>query len=260
MFALLLIFSDRMNAEAKENTKYLFIGDSRFVGMSTAVTDADDVDWICKVDEEDSWILESEQWNKIKKYPKSTSIIYGFGVNNLEQSDDNIKGLKKLINTFDRVYFNYVGPVDEKIEKKYKYTIKNKNIESFNNYIVNKGLEIKEINSYRFLTELPFDTGDGLHYTSSTYKEQYKFIRSEIEDYESFGTGEIVINDSIVGKRIKKTDNISRINTEIQKQTEFESFMNKVITMTGDNFILVFIGVVVVVWLILLKLLYWFLK
>lgn len=156
-----------------EEKKLLFTGDSRFVGMK---------------DLSDGEIFFAESG---KGFPYFCSlqdsiknenidiIVVGFGVNDLYNVKKYVEYLNNNPFSAD-VYFLTVNPVDEYTEKKYGYTITNKDIDEFNSYIKESAVYYKVLDTNSYLNSIGFETKDGLHYTDETYQNIYEYIIKEI--------------------------------------------------------------------------------
>ena len=193
----------------------IFIGDSRFVGMKSAVnSSSDNVTWICESSKGYSW-LESTAIPKVEKIVKDNkkyNIVINLGVNDL----GNINKYISLFNSMskDSKYKNCniivvsVNPVDEKIEKIHGYTVKNNDIKSFNNKLKN-GLNnsIKFCETYSSIIS-NFDTSDGVHYKDNTYKDIYAGIKSCLANSTSSSNGTDNVSTSLkseISSYIKKS-------------------------------------------------------
>lgn len=166
--------------ETKKYSRYVFVGDSRYVGMS-GFAEQEDV-FICQVNMGYNFLVD--KMKEIKKNCDSdTALIIGLGVNDLKYSSDNyISKINEMAETLDcTIYYMLVNPVDENAEKSSGYTVKNEDIDTFNKKLVNgfnKKVKIVDTNSY--LKEVGFDTVDGLHYTTETYQNIYNFIKDNL--------------------------------------------------------------------------------
>lgn len=162
--------------------KYILVGDSRFVGMQK----------VCK-DNKDIYIAENgvsypfleKNINTIKNsVTKDSVVVIGLGVNDVNYNVDKyINGINNLYETLGcKLCYMLINPVDEKKEEEYGYSVKNSKIAEFNNKIkkeLNSNIQIIDVNSY--ITNKGFDTVDGLHYTSNTYKDIYEHLKNSIK-------------------------------------------------------------------------------
>lgn len=150
----------------------LFVGDSRFVGMRDTV-DSDDM-WFCKVGQGYSWF--SKNIEDIESLvDDNTVIVFGLGVNDLY----NISRYEGVEKYFDRMYYISVNPVDEYLEERYGYSIRNIDIEKFNARI-QLMYKKRYIDCNSRLHLVGYSTVDGLHYTKSTYRTIYTYVRLRV--------------------------------------------------------------------------------
>ena len=158
---------------------YVFVGDSRFVGMKGAVKSkaGNDIEFVAKVGEGLSW-LKKQAPDLYQKTGKT--IIFNFGVNDLHNASKYVDFYNSMPEEFmkkNTLVFMTVNPVDEAKEAEHGYKIKNKDIEKFNNKM-KSGLDkqyfhIIDTNTYIQLKD--FKTTDGLHYNNDTYKLIFKY-------------------------------------------------------------------------------------
>ncbi len=166
----------------KFSGSYLIVGDSRVVGMDSAVSDAK-TKFIGKVSMGYTW-LKSTAGPQVESYlagnPKLT-VVFAFGVNDLGNASKYISYYKSLKKEYPQAtfYFLSVNPVDEQVAAANGYTVKNSQIKAFNKQI-KSAFSGKYINSYSYLNKNGFSTADGIHYTSATYQKLYQFILSKI--------------------------------------------------------------------------------
>lgn len=148
---------------------YCFIGDSRFVGMQQMADTDEDILWIAEVGAGAGWYWDNHYI--VSELDRDTVIIYELGVNDLD-AGACIKALQDLENIgFRHIYFTSVTPVDEAKCAQYGYTVRNYQIEEFNQ-IVRKNLpyNVASMDSYEYLLAMGFGTEDGVHYTGYTYQ------------------------------------------------------------------------------------------
>lgn len=163
-----------LRGKEKRQKQYIFLGDSRFVGMSQTECGKKDV-YIAKVSQGLKWFMEQRE--KMERYDSCSSVfIIGFGANDLHNAKryaDYVNGLQLR----GKVYFCTVGPVDEVRGKNHGYQIKNSQIQNFNKVIEDHAKNYKVIPMYQKLMESGFSTADGVHYKSSTYSTLYQYLR-----------------------------------------------------------------------------------
>lgn len=166
-----------------ESIGYIFIGDSRTVGMNDylKIDDNDNIFTVAKVGKGYNWFL-SEGYKEVEKIRKENdyknwTYVFNLGVNDLW----NISEYKYLINSLKNeanLVFVSINPV---IESKVE-TVDNKTIEEFN-----KDISFKLdncVDTYSYLNEIGFDSEDGLHYTKETYTDIYNYEVVEIRKME----------------------------------------------------------------------------
>lgn len=153
---------------------YIFVGDSRFVGMKEAIKDSvdSDVRFVAELGQGLGWLkrVAPDLYNETGK-----TIIFNLGVNDLS----NVSGYVEFYNNLPQDFMENntlvimtVNPVDEQRDAEFGRSVTNSEIESFNNTLKN---ELDKqcyhmIDSYSYLRMSDFETVDGIHYTDSTYK------------------------------------------------------------------------------------------
>ena len=159
---------------SSSNKKFIFVGDSRFVGMQNAVNTGSDI-FIGKVGEGYNYFVSNESNIKSKETSNSILII-GFGVNDLGNVDKYIKYVNNA-GFKSKIYFLTVNPVEE---GKGSYSVKNSSIKSFNNKLKDGAKKYKVIDTYSYLVNNGYETTDGLHYNNATYKKIYNYVKSKV--------------------------------------------------------------------------------
>lgn len=205
----------KSNNKVSKNDKYIFIGDSRTVGMKSAVASNKNDIWSAKVGEGYTWMKNTGVPAVEDKIGKNSKVVILMGVNDLNSNAYitylNSKS-KKWVKKGATVYFVSVNPVDEEKARSNGYTITNKSIETFNKAMKN-GLssDIKYINTYSKINS--FGTTDGLHYTNETYKKIYNCIKgknnSDKANKSSSSKKTSKTNDK---KNVKKEDKTENLN------------------------------------------------
>lgn len=176
-----------LNASGKRvikvfNGKYIFIGDSRMVGMQNSIAPSDTL-YIAKNGQGYAW-LKSTAGVQLQYYLKANpdvKVVLALGVNDLGNVKSYISYYKKLIKDFPKTKFYVlsVNPVNEKIEAKRGYRVKNSSIESFNKKMY-VAFRSRYVNTYKKMKEEGFGTKDGLHYLEADYQKLYATIISKI--------------------------------------------------------------------------------
>lgn len=166
------------------NGKYIFLGDSRMVGMQISKAPADTM-YIAKRGMGYEW-LNSTAGPVLRKYLKSNpnvKVVLALGVNDLRNVQLYIKYYKYLIRKYPKTefYILSVNPVDEAKEALNGYHVKNDRIVSFNKTLRSAFGPSVYINSYDYLKKNGPDTVDGLHYTEAVYKRLYDYIIGKIK-------------------------------------------------------------------------------
>ena len=174
-----------LNASGKNvvkvfNGDYIFVGDSRTVGMQSAIAPSDTL-YIAKNGQGYAW-LKSTAGVQLRYYLKSNpdvKVVLALGVNDLGNVNSYISYYKKLIKEFPKTKFYVlsVNPVNEKIRR---YHIKNSSIEAFNKKMY-VAFRSRYVNTYKQMKQEGFGTKDGLHYLEADYQKLYATIISKIQ-------------------------------------------------------------------------------
>ena len=165
-----------------ENTdlsKYVFVGDSRFVGIQNSLKGFidQDVEIVAKIGEGLKWFKTiAPDLYKMK----GKTIIFNFGVNDLYNADKYIEfynGMPEDFKKDNTLVFMSVNPVDEAKEAEHGFKVKNTDIEKFNDKM-NNGLDkqyfhIVDTNTY--LQRNGFVTTDGLHYFNNVNRQIFEY-------------------------------------------------------------------------------------
>lgn len=180
--------SDDSTGNSTDNTKktaeaYLFLGDSRTVGMDSAVGKQDKVQMRGKVGARYDWFAGtgiSEINSLLKSVSGSAYIFVNMGVNGVDEVNKYISKYKSLA-TSDwkghKIVVVSVGPVDEAEEKKHGYSVTNSQIEDFNKKLKNGISSMSNISYCDIYNNVKgYKTTDGVHYTNDTYKKIYNYI------------------------------------------------------------------------------------
>lgn len=153
-----------------EDCNYVFLGDSRFVGMSNC-KQSNDI-FICKVGEGYNYFCKN-----INNISENDIVIIGFGVNDLGNIDKYIELANSLTN---EVYYLTINPVDEQKERENGYSITNQQIDEFNNKLKENAINYKVIDTNSYLKQNGYSTVDGLHYDNVTYTKIYEYIKKNL--------------------------------------------------------------------------------
>ena len=145
-------------------TEYLFVGDSRTVGLGKTVSG---VSIVAKGGAKITYL--KSVLNNVTKI-RGKNIIFNFGVNDLFKYEKYCAVYKSLPKEFiqnNNVIIMSVNPTDGD-----KYKSWNKDIDKFNKYIKShlpSGVKYLDTNST--LKKTGFSTRDGCHYKATTYKK-----------------------------------------------------------------------------------------
>lgn len=169
------------NNEYNCKTGYIFIGDSRFVGMDDVcnISETDNRFVIAKVSEGYDFLIntalpEAERITQNNSNITDWKYIICLGVNDLYNLDKYIDTYSELCNTIDLIIVS-VNPIE------YHNTISNETIEEFNSKLENiEGIQY--VDSYSILLNNGFGTIDGIHYTDRTYELIYNIINNAIKE------------------------------------------------------------------------------
>ena len=171
--------ADADSASTGISGRILWVGDSRTVGMQSAITEGENK-WICSVGKGYNWFVNTAI-NTVNKSLKDTdTIVVNLGVNDIGNYEKYTNKLNALIDSdwkkAKSVVVMSVNPVDE-AKCAGNYAIKNNQIEKFNAYLKkNLRRKIVYVDTYTSLLG-NIQTDDGLHYSASTYKSIYDKIR-----------------------------------------------------------------------------------
>lgn len=157
---------------------YLFVGDSRTVGMQNAVNEADSSDpctYIAKEGEGYSWFYNEgmPQLEAVLTDAPDIAVILNLGVNDLKEVQQYIDLYTVLFESFPQTsfYLLSVNPVEEALCE----NVTNAEIEAFNDAMRN-AFPDQYLDSYSYLLSDDFQTVDGLHYPKSVYRAIHHFV------------------------------------------------------------------------------------
>lgn len=179
-------------SQKEDSGHYIWVGDSRTVGMSEAITSGDN-DWIGKVSAGYDWFVSDAANQVTDRLNEDSTIVFNFGVNDLGNVDKYISKLNELAkgdwSKAKQIIVMSVNPVDEATASQNGYSVTNAQIEEFNKKM-KSGLEggIKFVDTYSQIKD-QLGTTDGIHYDAETYQKLYDMIR---------GTG--VNSDAVCGE------------------------------------------------------------
>ena len=176
------VITSEESKEAFYEHDYLFIGDSRFVGMNKAGVKKKNITWI--MHKGARYDLYWQNRDQIAAMDKDTIVVYELGINDMAYQAE-IATLQDLDSMgFYRVYYMAIMPVDEELEAENTDTVDprlNADIKTMNK-LVKKGLPEDVVFIPQFKMEVK--TKDGLHYKKETYLKWYrkmvKFIGEDL--------------------------------------------------------------------------------
>ena len=194
----ILPISNTINVRADEKIDYIFIGDSRFVGMANAqgvsntkttssggngtqvITQSGNIYWCAEVGTSIGG-FKSQADEAIKKGKKgSTVIIYGLGVNNVSGVASDIEYCNKLASDGWTVYYCDLLPTTS------KSSISEDSVKEANKKIYDGAGKYKVI-KYHDSCDTKNST-DGTHYNADEYKKWYNNIISQAKGSSNGGT------------------------------------------------------------------------
>ena len=158
-------------------SRVIFVGDSRTVGMQQSVSSNSNDVWSCKTSMGYDWMKSTGIPNIQNKITSGSAVVILMGVNDLYHASSYISYLNSFVSTVTskgaKLYFVSVNPTSK--SKDYL----NDDIESFNAKM-RQGLSssITYIDTNTYLKNNGYASEDGLHYSSSTYKKIYNYIKS----------------------------------------------------------------------------------
>ena len=160
--------ADAKRVQKAKTAAYLFVGDSRTVGMEEAVTSSKAV-FLGKVGEGYSWLsgTADAQIRYLLKVNPKLKVVFGFGINDLHNIDLYIQYYQKLMKAYPNVsfYFMSINPYDAS-----KWTSKwlsDAGIQAFNKKL-KAAMGSRYLDVYSYIKKKGFSTLDGLHYTAAS--------------------------------------------------------------------------------------------
>lgn len=160
--------------------KIIWVGDSRTEGMSSAISNGNNV-WIAKTSMGYDWFVSDAIPRTNEELEDGDTIVFNFGVNDLGNVDRYISKLNELVkgdwSKAGQIIVMSVNPVDESKTGSNGYSVTNAQIEEFNQKMQD-GLDstIKYIDVYSQIKD-SLGTTDGVHYDNATYQKIYDIIR-----------------------------------------------------------------------------------
>ncbi len=176
------------NTPIPGNVAYIFVGDSRTVGVDMAVSDKEREYFVAETGKGVDWFDNTGAPSALSILKANNSglkfkVIVNLGVNDLYDEERYVESYNRFIeeaHTYGaKVYFVSVNPVnDNKC-----VNVKNEQVESFNGTISEQCVFDGYIDTYSALFyDLVGDTDRaGLHYSNDMYKKIYGTIRYVLE-------------------------------------------------------------------------------
>lgn len=160
---------------AEAENLLIYMGDSRIVGMMSSITNKS-ITYIAQSGAGYSWLVDSAIPELANKIEGKKFIVLAFGVNDLGNAANYLTKYQELKDTYPNVniYIMSVNPVDEAKEAENGYTVINESIENFNETMKNSFGE-NYIDVYAQIKD-NFETEDGVHYTTETYKKIHEIV------------------------------------------------------------------------------------
>lgn len=173
--------------------KLIYVGDSRIVGMKDTINDSSSK-FISEVGVGYDWLkntASSSIDNELKDNSNSI-VILSLGVNDLQNIDDYISFYDELIKKYssNKFYILSVNPVDESKTSSNGYSVTNKDIDNFNDKIKAKFVD-NYIDTNNGIST--FDTDDGVHYNSETYKKINDYVVNDLVNDSNITCGSSIV-------------------------------------------------------------------
>ena len=167
--------------EGTTSHSFIFVGDSRTVGMASAEKAHDPSDtcrYIAKEGEGYEWLKNTgtgELAAALSDTPEAT-VILNLGVNDITEADAYISYYKQLFDSYPVTDFHImsVNPVTDDCS-----TVTNEAINAFNQKL-KAAFPEQYLDVYNYLLTGDFSTVDGLHYTDSTYLSIHYYVVSRL--------------------------------------------------------------------------------
>lgn len=209
------------------DTAYIFVGDSRFVGMDTAcnIHSKSNQYVVAKVGQGYYWLTNEaiKQVDEIISTHSASSwvVIFNFGINDL----GNISKYKAFYNSLStkpyKIVLVSVNPVGN------YPSIPNSTVEGFNMSLQSIGYTYVDTYSY-LMNERGYVTPDGLHYNNSTYQDIYKYIIYSVKGIQLSDADKQAIADQYHGQS-------PSTNSTSNNSASDNSASNNAATQTSDK-------------------------
>ncbi len=159
--------------------RYIFVGDSRMVGMSARVSRTDTA-FIAEVGSGYSWLRSTAalSLDRLIKMSPDAKVILAHGINDLANISSYILFYQNLTAKYPATdfYMLSVNPVDyEKALQSGYSQVTNEKIMSFNEAL-QEAFGSRYLDTYTYLEKKGFETNDGIHYQAATYQKLFNYI------------------------------------------------------------------------------------
>lgn len=162
---------------------FIFVGDSRTVGMEEAVhakNTSDACTFIGKVGEGYHWLVNDgmEQLESALADEPDATVIFNLGVNDLEEIDRYLEFYPKVFADYPKAsfYIMSVNPVGDKCTG-----ASDDKIREFNSHLA-QSFGGQYLDCYSYLINNGFETVDELHYTNDTYRRIHHYAVMTLAD------------------------------------------------------------------------------
>lgn len=187
------------------SSKVIYVGDSRMVGMQSAVSDSTS-SYIAQVSQGYDWLkntASSELEAKLGENPGAI-VVFNLGVNDLYNISNYINYYKELFAKYPtaKFYILSVNPVDEALTNSNGYSQNNADIESFNSSLSSE-FPSQYLDSYSSIKD-NLGTTDGIHYTDETYKSINDFVMNSLSTSSGITCG------AASGDVVKQLEDVGR--------------------------------------------------
>ncbi len=158
-------------------SRYIFIGDSRTVGMQMSVPWNEEDCWSCQESMGYDWMVSAGVPAVEQEITENTAVFILLGINDLGNVNNYIGYINGKAPEWEargaEVFYVAIGPVGQT-------TVTNAQIESFNATVRNN-IAAPYIDLYSAMMQTGFSTQDGLHYTAGTYSFIYNYLKEQAD-------------------------------------------------------------------------------
>lgn len=163
--------------------RFLFVGDSRTVGMEEAMQDSADTDhcsYIGKVGEGYHWLVNEgmDQLRTALSEEPDATVVFNLGVNDLGEIDRYLAFYPQIFAEYPDAsfYIMSVNPVGDACSG-----ASNEEIRDFNAKL-KAAFPDQYLDCYDYLQQTGFSTVDELHYTNDTYRAIHDYTVNTLEE------------------------------------------------------------------------------